>query len=167
MRYNFFRAQKPVWELAACWQSILKFRGFMEPSQEEIAEMLRIGRDGFSKINLHNIAKRTGAVSVNHINPFLIHGEAEDILDAVKGDVDAIVAYDGRKLTGIKREPAASFALWGSYNQRTDKVSLQTPNSRDNLIVSLGMDGNRSGLMDCMQAREDERYGLYIINAWK
>lgn len=166
MRYTFFRALNPEWELAACWQSILKFRGIHEPSQSEIADILKIGKDGFPRESADGIVRKTGIVSLTHVNPFLINGEAEDILDAVKEkDTDVIVAYNGEKLNNVGKR--YSFALWNSYNSKTDEVKLQTPNSKEPLTVSLGMRGKKSGLMDCMRAREDERYGLHIVKAWK
>ena len=101
-----------------------------------------------------------GVVSIEHIN----NGEAENILRAVRGDIDTIVAYDGKKLTGQDRKLIASFGLWIDYNSRTDQATIQTPNSRDSLVVSLAMEGSKSRLIDCMQAQDDSRYGVYIVN---
>ena len=162
MGYTFFRALKPEWELAACWQSILKFRSFIEPSQEEIAEMLKIGKDGFPGIDIPAVARKMGVASIEHIKAVPIKTD-EGMYASLEDNVDLIVAYDGEKMTGRQREPVASFGLWIGYN--SSEATIQSPNCREPFDIGLMPKGSKSGLIDCMQAKDDSRYGVYIVNS--
>ncbi len=166
-RYTFFQALNPEFEFAACMQSVLKLRGFYEPSQSEIADMLKIGSDGFPKASVEEIVNKTGVNGFNHLVPFVnTNGIDWFFGDFIKNkDKDFIVAYNARKLFQLPdRNPIAAFNLVIGYDKKTERVKLHNPLDREKpIIADIMMSGNKSGLIDCMQARDDERYGVYVI----
>lgn len=167
MRYPFFQALKPEWEFAACMQSVLKLRGFYEPSQEEIADMLEIRSDGFPKASVDEIVNKTGINRFNHLVPFVnTNGIDWFFGDFIRNnDKDFIVAYNAEKLFQLpNRNPAAAFNLVMGYNKRTEGVALHNPLDRKKPIVAdLMMSGKKSGLIDCIQDKENSGYGFYVI----
>lgn len=167
MNYNLRRQEDKQWCLPACIQAIIKLRRFMEPSQREIAEFLNVGDRGFDD-SVDEIDKffRRYRLVCRHVNPFMTLSEPPDIIleTELNDSTDIMVAYDYLRLHKgpmAKDRPAKHFSIVHSYKPREEHVEILDP-SRDKMemvrVVCL------DNLVNSMQAREDERYGFYIVN---
>lgn len=167
-RYPFNMMQQPNWSFAACLQSLEQQKSIFEHSQSETAQELGIGEDGFPSPD--KLERFLASLNLNyeHYNPFMsidgidgiVNGK-DGVIDIAKKSGHIIVAYNKSKLlSGAQKN---FFSLLTDYFPGQELVQLHDPSDREPFQVTLAMSGEKSGLMDAMQAREDERYGLYYI----
>lgn len=166
MKYNLKRQEDKEWCLPACIQAIIKLRRFMEPSQREIAEFLDVGDKGFDG-SVEEIDKffRRYNIGCRHVNPFMTLSEPPDIIleTELNDSTDIMVAYDYLRLHNgpmAKNRPAKHFSIVQSYQPKREKVEILDP-SRNKMEMARAV--CLDDLVNSMQAREDERYGFYIV----
>jgi hypothetical protein len=149
MKYKHYMQEKDFWCVPACLQSVLELKRFYPPNQAEIAERLEIDKDGF-----HDVKKLEKFLSdynlrVEHYNPFLELLDADFFLaHNLKDDRDVLAFYRNRK---------KHCSIVTGFDLRKSVVELQDPGQNKCVEISL------PELIGKMQAREDERYGFYLI----
>ena len=135
----------------------------MELSQSEIVERLGIDKSGIdiSERILDEFVKSYRLSGCRHVNPFTTPCFSLDLfLETELTDrVDMLVAFDKGRLGEESGKPIKHFCLVVDYDSGRDRVFLHDPSSREPESLEL------PSLMNAMQAREDPRYGFYVIES--
>jgi len=150
--------KKDNWCVPACLESILKTRNFTT-NQKDIAIELEISENGLVDINLLNNLLIKYDLTLKFKNPFLIMIESDMILNSeLNENNDVLVAYNYQKLHNLENKNIKKhFSIITDYNTLSDEISMLDPSQTDKIIVDL------ISLHNSIQAREDKRYGFYII----
>jgi hypothetical protein len=160
MKYKIFKQERESWCLPACLQSILSLRRYYEPSQSEIAEKLGIKEEGIEDFSLLEKFLAEYDLKYKHNNPLtsMIGADIflEEELDYSK---DIIAAYDYAKLFRTGKKDSRHYSVITEYNIKKDIVKLGEPSEARIREVIL------PDLVDSMQAREDSRFGFYVIES--
>ena len=163
MKYPLRTQEKDNWCVAACLEAVLRFRRNQQSaSQVEIAHELRINQNGLDSFDLTfdiNRFLKKYNLGCRHRNPFENHmGPEYTLIEEFYDFQDVMVAYDYLKMHKIHNplgKIGKHFSLITGFEK--DKIELQDPSKGEPVNVSL------YSLLDAMQAREDRRYGFYII----
>ena len=170
MRYKPKRQKRDNWCLPACLQEVIRLRRFMELSQREIASELDVNARG-ADIDLERLDDFLSRYDLKcfHYNPFMDVSMSPDIFleTELNFKQDVMAAYDFLKLhkrgRTSKEINARHFSIIERYNTRRDLIDLVDPSSKHGVRVKQAESFHLPDLVDAMQAREDMRYGFYVV----
>jgi len=142
-----------------CLEFVLIKRKF-HVDKKKIARELKLKDDGIdiNAVVLNKFLEQYN-LRCSHLSPFL-NLETDLILkENLIPEKDVLAAYDGSRIFRTGSQHTKHFSVVISYNILDDLIRLFDPpaNQFDVKLISLN---------NSMQAREDERYGFYVISAF-
>jgi len=162
MKYTHYIQERSYWCVPACLESILESKGVLT-TQQDIAEKLNITQDGLEQLDKNTINKFLEEYNLNcrFSSYFLGDLEPDSWLNEELKENNVLVAYNYQKLHNSEGYNN-HVSIVVKYNIQNDKVTLLDPSKEEQVTVPLY--GPDKSLVNCMQSKENMKYGFYIIS---